>query len=119
MKTKISSLFLSDTGNIRINILDCALPFNAIELIRFKQKPMMNRITAHHRFLCFYKVLAYKAAKLKIFAEPLIQFRAFGKAAVDEADRLDGRADNGLVVGQAEDVLNENVFDALLAQGKA
>lgn len=68
----ISSLFLSDTGNIRINILDCALPFNAIELIRFKQKPMMNRITAHHRFLCFYKVLAYKAALLKIFAEPLI-----------------------------------------------
>ena len=58
----------------------------------------MNRITAHHRFLCFYKVLAYKAAKLKIFAEPLIQFHAFGKAAVDEADRLDGGADNGLVV---------------------
>lgn len=80
---------------------------------------MMNRIAAHHRFLCFYKVLAYKAAKLKIFAEPLIQFCAFGKAAVDEADRLDGGADNGLVVGQAEDVLNEDVFDALLAQGKA
>ena len=74
----------------------------------------MNRITAHHRFLCFYKVLAYKAALLKIFAEPLIQLRAFGEAAVDEADRLDGGADNGLVVGQAEDVLNEDVFDALL-----
>ena len=80
---------------------------------------MTNRIAAHHRFLCFYKVLAYKAAKLKIFAEPLIQLRAFGEAAVDEADRLDGGADNGLVVGQAEDVLHENVFDALLAQGEA
>ena len=44
---------------------------------------MMNRIAAHHRFVCFYKVLVYKAAKLKIFAEPLIQLRAFGEAAVD------------------------------------
>ena len=61
----------------------------------------MHRITAHHRFLCFYKVLACMGKILKIFAEPLIQLRAFGEAAVDEADRLDCGADNGLVVGQA------------------
>lgn len=79
----------------------------------------MNRITAHHRFLYFNKMLACKGTILKEFAEPVVQFCAFGKAAVDEADRFDGGADNGLVVGQAEDVLNEDVFDALLAHGKA
>lgn len=80
---------------------------------------MTNRIAAHHRFLCFYKVLACKETILKVFAEPLVQFRAFGQAAVHKADGFDGGADNRLVVGQAEDVLHENVFDALLAQGEA
>ena len=80
---------------------------------------MTNRIAAHHRFLYFNKVLAYKETILKVFAEPLIQFCAFGQAAVHKADGFDGGADNGLVVGQAEDVLHENVFDALLAQGEA
>ena len=39
---------------------------------------MTNRIAAHHRFLYFNKVLAYKETILKVFAEPLVQFRAFG-----------------------------------------
>ena len=80
---------------------------------------MTNRIAAHHRFLYFHKVLACKETILKVFAEPLVQFRAFGQAAVHKADGFDGGADNGLVVRQAEDVLHENVFDALLTQGEA